>query len=160
MDDQKLLGILKNFVGEKTTFKKIANKIGMSSEILADKVIQLEKDGELKFLALGNGLIRIGEIKEKSVIEDAKLNSKPWIPSSSSSEALSKSRNYLQAQEGGETSKLIKEYAKSELYFNSYTNKKGNKKISINLNEELSKQLSENNQDVINAIVDGIKKEI
>ena len=160
MDDEKLLGILNNFVGEKTTFKKIANKIGMSSEILADKVIQLEKDGELKFLALGNGLIRIGEIKEKSVIEDSKLNSKPWIPSSSSSEALSKSRNYLQAQEGGETSKLIKEYAKNELYFNSYTNKKGNKKISINLNEELSKQLSENNQDVINAIVDGIKKEI
>ena len=55
---------------------------------------------------------------------------------------------------------MIKEYPKSELYFNSYTNKKGNKKISINLNEELSKQLSENNQDVINAIVDGIKKEI
>ena len=53
---------------------------------------------------------------------------------------------------------MIKEYPKSELYFNSYTNKKGNKKISINLNEELSKQLSENNQDVINAIVDGIKK--
>ena len=32
MDDEKLLGILRNFVGEKTTFK-IANKIGMSSEI-------------------------------------------------------------------------------------------------------------------------------
>ncbi len=160
MEKSELIQNLQPFLGQKTTFKKIANKIGMRSEILIDKMIELETDGELKFLALGNGLIRIGEIKEQSLIEDSKLNSKPWIPSSSSTEALAKSRNYLQAQEGGETSKLIKEYPKSELYFNSYTNKKGNKKISINLNEELSKQLSENNQDVINAIVDGIKKEI
>ena len=52
------------------------------------------------------------------------------------------------------------EYPKSELFFNSYTNKKGIKKISINLSENLSIKLSNNNQDVISAIVDGIKKEI
>ena len=124
MDEEKLLGILKNFVGEKTTFKKIANKIGMSSEILADKIIQLETEGRLKFLALGNGIIRIGEI------------------------------------EGGELNNLTMEYPKSELFFNSYTNKKGIKKISINLSENLSIELSKNNQDVIGAIVDGIKNEI
>ena len=124
MDDEKLLGILRNFVGEKTTFKKIANKIGMSSEILADKIIQLETEERLKFLALGNGIIRIGEI------------------------------------EGGELNNLTMEYPKSELFFNSYTNKKGIKKISINLSENLSIELSKNNQDVIGAIVDGIKNEI
>jgi hypothetical protein len=124
MENFELIQKLQPFLGQKTTFKKIANKIGISSEILADKIIQLETEGKLKFLALGNGIIRIGEI------------------------------------EGGEINKLTKEYAKSELFFNSYTNKKGIKKISINLSEDLSIKLSNNNQDVIGAIVDGIKKEI
>jgi hypothetical protein len=52
------------------------------------------------------------------------------------------------------------EYSKKELFFNSYTNKKGNKKISINLDEELAKRLSKNDKDVVSAIVEGIKKEI
>ena len=86
-----------NHILGKRQLLKIANKIGMSSEILADKVIQLETEGRLKFLALGNGIIRIGEI------------------------------------EGGELNNLTMEYPKSELFFNSYTNKKGIKKISINL---------------------------
>ena len=124
MENFELIQKLQPFLGQKTTFKKIANKIGISSEILADKIIQLETEGKLKFLALGNGIIRIGEI------------------------------------EGGEINKLTIEYAKSELFFNSYTNKKGIKKISINLSEDLSIKLSNNNQDVIGAIVDGIKKEI
>ena len=124
MENFELIQKLQPFLGQKTTFKKIANKIGISSEILADKIIQLETEGKLKFLALGNGIIRIGEI------------------------------------EGGEINKLTIEYAKSELFFNSYTNKKGIKKISINLSENLSIKLSNNNQDVIGAIVDGIKKEI
>ena len=124
MENFELIQKLQPYLGQKTTFKKIANKIGISSEILADKIIQLETEGKLKFLALGNGIIRIGEI------------------------------------EGGEINKLTIEYAKSELFFNSYTNKKGIKKISINLSEDLSIKLSNNNQDVIGAIVDGIKKEI
>ena len=52
------------------------------------------------------------------------------------------------------------EYSKKELFFNSYTNKKGNKKISINLDEELAKKLSNNDKDVVTAIVNGIKAEI
>ena len=124
MENFELIQKLQPYLGQKTTFKKIANKIGMSSEILADKVIQLETEGRLKFLALGNGIIRIGEI------------------------------------EGGELNNLTMEYPKSELFFNSYTNKKGIKKISINLSENLSIELSKNNQDVIGAIVDGIKNEI
>ena len=124
MENFELIQKLQPYLGQKTTFKKIANKIGMSSEILADKVIQLETEGRLKFLALGNGIIRIGEI------------------------------------EGGELNNLTMEYPKSELFFNSYTNKKGTKKISINLSQELSIKLSNNNQDVINAIVYGIKKEV
>lgn len=124
MENFELIQKLQPYLGQKTTFKKIANKIGMSSEILADKMIQLETEGKLKFLALGNGIIRIGEI------------------------------------EGGEINNLTVEYPKNELFFNSYTNKKGIKKISINLSENLSIKLSNNNQDVISAIVDGIKKEI
>lgn len=124
MENFELIQKLQPYLGQKTTFKKIANKIGMSSEILADKMIQLETEGKLKFLALGNGIIRIGEI------------------------------------EGGEINNLTEEYPKSELFFNSYKNKKGIKKISINLSENLSIKLSNNNQDVISAIVDGIKKEI
>ena len=124
MENFELIQKLQPYLGQKTTFKKIANKIGMSSEILADKMIQLETEGKLKFLALGNGIIRIGEI------------------------------------EGGEINNLTVEYPKGELFFNSYTNKKGIKKISINLSENLSIKLSNNNQDVIGAIVDGIKKEI
>ena len=63
MENFEFIQKLQQYLGQKTTFKKIANKIGMSSEILADKVIQLETEGRLKFLALGNGIIRIGEIE-------------------------------------------------------------------------------------------------
>ena len=124
MQNHELLIKLQPFVGTKTTFKKIANKLDIHSESLIDMMIELENEGKLKYLPLGKGFIRIGGI------------------------------------EGGEISKLNKEYSKSELYFNSYTNKKGNKKISINLNEELAKKLSQNNEDIINALVEGIKKEI
>ena len=61
MENFELIQKLQPYLGQKTTFKKIANKIGMSSKILADKMIQLETEGKLKFLALGNGIIRIGE---------------------------------------------------------------------------------------------------
>lgn len=160
MKNVELLQKLQPFLGQKTTFKKIANKIGIDSEILIDMMTELQNEGKLKYLPLGKGFIRIGEINEKSLIRNPKLNSKPWIPASSSIEAMAISTNYLQAQEEGEIPELIKEYGKSELFFNSYTNKKGNKKISINLSEELSMKLANNNQDVINAIIHGIKKEI
>ena len=160
MNNHELLIRLQPFLGKKTTFKEIAKKLDIPSEGLIDMITELENEGKLKYLPLGKGFIRIGEINEKTLMEDPKLNSKPWIPSSSSIEALAKSRNYLKAQEEGEISKLIKEYSKRELYINSYTNKKGTKKISINLNEELARKLSENNEDVIKALVEGIKKEI
>ena len=57
-------------------------------------------------------------------------------------------------------SDVIIEFPKSDIFFNSYTNKKGIKKISINLSQELSVKLANNDQDVINAIIYGIKKEI
>ena len=124
MQNIELLNKLQKFLGKKTTFKKISYNLGIDSETLIDKMTELEADGKLKFLPLGNGLIRIGEI------------------------------------EGGEIDALNVEYPKSDLFFNSYTNKKGVKKISINLSKELSIKLSNSDQDVLNAIVEGIKKEI
>ncbi len=47
----------------------------------------------------------------------------------------------------------MNEYPKNRLYINSYTNKKGIKKISINLDEALAQKLSNKNQQVMDAIV-------
>ena len=47
----------------------------------------------------------------------------------------------------------MNEYPKNRLYINSYTNKKGIKKISINLDEDLAQKLSNKNQQVVDAIV-------
>ena len=124
MQHIELLQKLQIFLGQKTTFKKIANKIGIDSESLIDMMTELENEEKIKFLPLGNGFIRIGEI------------------------------------EGFNMSDVIIEFPKSDIFFNSYTNKKGIRKISINLSQELSVKLANNDQDVINAIIYGIKKEI
>lgn len=46
----------------------------------------------------------------------------------------------------------MNDYPKNRLYINTYVNKKGVKKISINLDEELAKKLSNRDQQVIDAI--------
>ena len=46
----------------------------------------------------------------------------------------------------------MNDYPKNRLYINTYANKKGVKKISINLDEELAKKLSNRDQQVIDAI--------
>ena len=51
------------------------------------------------------------------------------------------------------------EYPKNMIHFNSYTNKKGNKKFSINISDEIALKLSNYDEDVISALVSGIKKE-
>ena len=124
MDRKELLSKLKPFLGKKTTFKKIAYKLGMDSELLIDMIFELEKENKIKYLSFGKGVIRIGEI------------------------------------EGGDIKEMSKEYPKSQMYFNSYTNKKGQKKYSINLDEETAKKFTENNQEIISAIVNGLKSEL
>tara|TARA_X000000368_G_scaffold415213_1_gene406516 strand:+ start:955 stop:1131 length:177 start_codon:yes stop_codon:yes gene_type:complete len=47
---------------------------------------------------------------------------------------------------------MTNDYPKNRLYINTYVNKKGVKKISINLDEELAKKLSNRDQQVIDAI--------
>ena len=51
-------------------------------------------------------------------------------------------------------------YPNNKLYVNSYINKKGIRKIGINLDEELAKKLSNNNQQVIDAIVYEVKQDL
>ena len=61
MEDEKLLGILRNFVGEKTTFKKISEDLGLDKDFLINEIFRLDTEKKLSYLALGDGKIRIGK---------------------------------------------------------------------------------------------------
>ena len=73
MDDEKILGILKNFVGEKTTFKKISEDLGLDKDFLINEIFRLDTKKKLSYLALGDGKIRIGAILNQDSIEKTNL---------------------------------------------------------------------------------------
>ena len=73
MDDVKLLGVIKNFVGKKVTFKEISNALGIELNILIDEIMRLEEEQKLSYLPLGDGKIRIGKIEGAELIEKTTL---------------------------------------------------------------------------------------
>ena len=76
MEDNELLSVLKNFIGKKTTFKELAEIFGFEINLLIDEINRLEQEEKLKYLPLGDGKIRIGEIFDKSKIKSANLKKK------------------------------------------------------------------------------------
>ena len=50
MNNSELIIKLQPFLGQKTTFKKIANAIGIDSDVFIDMMNELEQEEKLKYL--------------------------------------------------------------------------------------------------------------